>query len=604
MTLPIIPQPQRATGYIQPPGKPTNLRKQHTMRKLLVYLKDYKKETILGPLFKLLEASFELLVPLVIAAMIDKGIAGSDKSMVIKMSLLLLALCTVGFASAITAQYFAAKAATGFARKVKRALFDNIQKLSFSDMDQVGTSAMITRMTSDMNQAQQGVNMTIRLLLRSPFVVFGAMVMAFTIDARAGLIFLVTIILLFLVVGIIMGWSVPQYGRIQSGLDTILRLTRENHTGVRVIRAFGLEEEEKKRFHKHNNELMNLQRFVGGVSALMNPITYGILNLAIVFLIYKGAIYVDHGELSQGQIVALYNYMTQILVELIKFANLILTVTKAIASGNRVQELLELKSSMEDGTVTNFDETDDHIVFSDVSMRYQGDSADSLENISFSVKRGEKIGVIGGTGSGKSTLINLIPRFYDVNEGTVLYDGKNVKEYRLDSLRERIGIVPQKAVLFHGTIRDNLKWGKKDATDAEIYEALEIAQAKEIVEGKENGLDFMVAQGGQNFSGGQKQRLTIARALVRKPEVLILDDSASALDFLTDKKLREAIAGMKNPPTTFIVSQRTSSVLGCDKIIVLDNGQIAGIGTHSELMDSCDLYREIYDSQFKKEGAV
>ena len=604
MTLPIIPQPQRATGYIQPPGKPTNLRKQHTMRKLLVYLKDYKKETILGPLFKLLEASFELLVPLVIAAMIDTGIAGSDKSMVIKMSLLLLALCTVGFASAITAQYFAAKAATGFARKVKRALFDNIQKLSFSDMDQVGTSAMITRMTSDMNQAQQGVNMTIRLLLRSPFVVFGAMVMAFTIDARAGLIFLVTIILLFLVVGIIMGWSVPQYGRIQSGLDTILRLTRENHTGVRVIRAFGLEEEEKKRFHKHNNELMNLQRFVGGVSALMNPITYGILNLAIVFLIYKGAIYVDHGELSQGQIVALYNYMTQILVELIKFANLILTVTKAIASGNRVQELLELKSSMEDGTVTNFDETDDHIVFSDVSMRYQGDSADSLENISFSVKRGEKIGVIGGTGSGKSTLINLIPRFYDVNEGTVLYDGKNVKEYRLDSLRERIGIVPQKAVLFHGTIRDNLKWGKKDATDAEIYEALEIAQAKEIVEGKENGLDFMVAQGGQNFSGGQKQRLTIARALVRKPEVLILDDSASALDFLTDKKLREAIAGMKNPPTTFIVSQRTSSVLGCDKIIVLDNGQIAGIGTHSELMDSCDLYREIYDSQFKKEGAV
>ena len=604
MTLPIIPQPQRATGYPSPPGKPTNLRKQHTMRKLLVYLKDYKKETILGPLFKLLEASFELLVPLVIAAMIDKGIAGSDKSMVIKMSLLLLALCTVGFASAITAQYFAAKAATGFARKVKRALFDNIQKLSFSDMDQVGTSAMITRMTSDMNQAQQGVNMTIRLLLRSPFVVFGAMVMAFTIDARAGLIFLVTIILLFLVVGIIMGWSVPQYGRIQSGLDTILRLTRENHTGVRVIRAFGLEEEEKKRFHKHNNELMNLQRFVGGVSALMNPITYGILNLAIVFLIYKGAIYVDHGELSQGQIVALYNYMTQILVELIKFANLILTVTKAIASGNRVQELLELKSSMEDGTVTNFDETDDHIVFSNVSMRYQGDSADSLENISFSVKRGEKIGVIGGTGSGKSTLINLIPRFYDVNEGTVLYDGKNVKEYRLDSLRERIGIVPQKAVLFHGTIRDNLKWGKKDATDAEIYEALEIAQAKEIVEGKENGLDFMVAQGGQNFSGGQKQRLTIARALVRKPEVLILDDSASALDFLTDKKLREAIAGMKNPPTTFIVSQRTSSVLGCDKIIVLDNGQIAGIGTHSELMDSCDLYREIYDSQFKKEGAV
>ena len=574
------------------------------MRKLLVYLKDYKKETILGPLFKLLEASFELLVPLVIAAMIDKGIAGSDKSMVIKMALLLLLLCTVGFASAITAQYFAAKAATGFARKVKRALFENLQNLSFSDMDQVGTSAMITRMTSDMNQAQQGVNMTIRLLLRSPFVVFGAMVMAFTIDTRAGMIFLVTIILLFLVVGIIMGWSVPQYGRIQSGLDTILRLTRENHTGVRVIRAFGLEEEEKERFHKRNNELMTLQRFVGGVTALMNPITYGILNLSIVFLIYKGAIYVNSGELTQGQIVALYNYMTQILVELIKFANLILTVTKAIASGNRVEELLELKSSMQDGTDTSFEDTEDHIVFSNVSMKYQGNSEESLENISFSVKRGEKIGVIGGTGSGKSTLINMIPRFYDTSEGTVFYDGKNIKDYRLESLRERIGIVPQKAVLFHGTIRDNLKWGKSDATDEEINEALEIAQAKEVVAGKENGLDFMVAQGGQNFSGGQKQRLTIARALVRKPEVLILDDSASALDFLTDKNLREAIAGMKNPPTTFIVSQRTSSVLGCDKIIVLDNGKIAGLGTHSELLENCDLYREIYDSQFKKEGAV
>lgn len=574
------------------------------MRKLLVYLKDYRKETVLGPLFKLLEASFELMVPLVIAAMIDKGIAGDDRAMVVKMSLLLVALCFVGFASAVTAQYFAAKAATGFARKVKRALFDNIQKLSFSDMDQVGTSAMITRMTSDMNQAQQGVNMTIRLLLRSPFVVFGAMVMAFTIDSRIAMIFLVTIVLLFIVVGLIMGWSIPRYGMIQGKLDTLLRLTRESHTGVRVIRAFGLEEEEKKRFHAHNNELMTLQRFVGGVSALMNPITYGILNLSVAYLIYKGAIYVNAGELTQGQVVALYNYMSQILVELIKFANLILTVTKAIASGNRVEELLELKSSMKDGEATEFAKTDDHIVFSDVSMRYQGDSEDSLEKISFSVKRGEKIGVIGGTGSGKSSLINLIPRFYDVREGAVFIDGKNVKEYRLDALRERIGIVPQKAVLFHGTIRDNLKWGKKDATDEEIYEALSIAQAKEVVDGKENGLDFVVAQGGKNFSGGQKQRLTIARALVREPEILILDDSASALDYLTDKKLREAISGMKNPPTTFIVSQRTSAVLSCDKIIVLDNGQVAGIGTHDELMAGCELYREIYDSQFKKEGAV
>ena len=574
------------------------------MRKLLVYLKDYKKEAILGPLFKLLEASFELLVPLVIAALIDKGIAGHDNSQIIKMCLLLLLLAVVGYISAVTAQYFAAKAAAGFAAKVKRALFDNIQKLSFSDMDRVGTSAMITRMTSDMNQVQQGVNMTIRLLLRSPFVVFGAMVMAFTIDFRQALIFLVTIILLFAVVGAIMVWSIPRYGKIQSGLDTLLRLTRENHTGVRVIRAFGLEEQEKKNFHSHNDELMMLQRHVGGVSALMNPVTFAILNLSVAYLIYKGAIYVNMGELSQGQVVALYNYMSQILVELIKFANLVLTVTKAIACGNRIEELMEMKSSMKDGTVTEFIPSENHIEFNDVSMKYQGDSEESLSNISFTVKRGEKIGVIGGTGSGKSSLINLIPRFYDTSSGNVKIDGRDVKEYKLEALRERIGIVPQKAVLFHGTIRDNLKWGKENATDEELYEALKIAQAKEVVDGKENGLDYMVAQSGKNFSGGQRQRLTIARALVRKPEILILDDSASALDYLTDRKLREAIAGMQNPPTTFIVSQSTSSVLSCDKIIVLDNGAVAGIGTHDELLSSCELYREIYDSQFKKEGAV
>ncbi|MBE5831627.1 MAG: ABC transporter ATP-binding protein [Butyrivibrio sp.] len=574
------------------------------MRKLLVYLKDYKKEAILGPLFKLLEASFELLVPLVIAALIDKGIAGHDNSQIIKMCLLLLLLAVVGYISAVTAQYFAAKAAAGFAAKVKRALFDNIQKLSFSDMDRVGTSAMITRMTSDMNQVQQGVNMTIRLLLRSPFVVFGAMVMAFTIDFRQALIFLVTIILLFAVVGAIMVWSIPRYGKIQSGLDTLLRLTRENHTGVRVIRAFGLEEQEKKNFHSHNDELMKLQRHVGGVSALMNPVTFAILNLSVAYLIYKGAIYVNMGELSQGQVVALYNYMSQILVELIKFANLVLTITKAIACGNRIEELMEMKSSMKDGTVTEFIPYENHIEFNDVSMKYQGDSEESLSNISFTVKRGEKIGVIGGTGSGKSSLISLIPRFYDTSSGNVKIDGRDVKEYKLEALRERIGIVPQKAVLFHGTIRDNLKWGKENATDEELYEALKIAQAKEVVDGKENGLDYMVAQSGKNFSGGQRQRLTIARALVRKPEILILDDSASALDYLTDRKLREAIAGMQNPPTTFIVSQRTSSVLSCDKIIVLDNGAVAGIGTHDELLSSCELYREIYDSQFKKEGAV
>ena len=574
------------------------------MKKLLVYLKDYKKETILGPLFKLLEASFELLVPLVIAAMIDKGIASGDKGYVIKMCLLLILLCFVGCISAVTAQFFAAKAAAGFAKKAKKALFDNIQKLSYSDMDKLGTSAMITRMTSDMNQVQQGVNMTIRLLLRSPFVVFGAMAMAFTIDFRQALVFVVTIALLAFVVVFITGWSIPRYEKIQKGLDTLLRLTRENHTGVRVIRAFGLEDREKENFDKNNDRLMGLQKFVGSVTALMNPVTYAILNLSVVFLIYKGAFLVDAGELTQGEMVALYNYMFQILVELIKLANLILTMTKAIASGNRVQELMEYKSTMEDGSVTEFSNVEDHVVFENVSMSYHKDAEDSIENISFVAGRGERIGIIGGTGSGKSTLINLIPRFYDVREGAVLIDGLNVKEYNLEALRERIGIVPQKAVLFHGTIRDNMKWGKKDATDDEIREALKIAQAEEVVKGKENGLDFVVAQGGKNFSGGQKQRLTIARALVRKPEILILDDSASALDYLTDKNLRAAIAGMDNPPTTFIVSQRTSAVRDCDKILVLDNGSLAGIGTHEKLLESCDLYKEIYDSQYKKEGAV
>ncbi|MBR1642331.1 MAG: ABC transporter ATP-binding protein [Butyrivibrio sp.] len=574
------------------------------MKKLLVYLKEYKKETILGPLFKLLEASFELFVPLVIASMIDRGIGGGDRQHIINMCLVLILLCFIGFGCAVTAQFFAARAAAGFAKKVKRALFDNIQKLSYADIDRVGTSAMITRMTSDINQVQQGVNLTIRLLLRSPFVVFGAMVMAFTINSRQALIFLVTIILLFLVVGLIMRWSIPRYGQIQTGLDGLLSLTRENHTGVRVIRAFSLENDEKEKFSIKNNALKQLQIFVGSITALMNPLTYAILNLAVAFLIYRGAFLVDLGDLTQGQVVALYNYMAQILVELIKFANLILTVTRAIASGNRVEEMLELKSSMKDGTVLEFSSSDYHIEFDDVSMRYENDVEDSLEDLNIRIKRGERIGVIGGTGSGKTTLINLIPRFYDVRKGAVLIDGRNVKEYKLDALREKIGIVPQKAVLFQGTIRDNLRWGKNDATDEEINEALSIAQAKEIVDGKEKGLDEEVAQGGKNFSGGQKQRLTIARALVRKPEILILDDSASALDFLTDKKLREAIAAMDNPPTTFIVSQRASSVLSCDRIIVLDDGKVAGIGSSDELLIKCDTYREIYDSQYKKEGAV
>ncbi len=574
------------------------------MKKLLIYLKEYRKETILGPLFKLLEASFELLVPLVIASMIDRGIVMGDKSHIIKMCLLLVLLCFVGFASAVTAQFFAAKAAAGFAKKVKRALFDTIQKLSYTDIDNIGTSAMITRQTSDINQVQQGVNLTIRLLLRSPFVVFGAMVMAFTISAKQALIFLVTIILLFLVVGIIMYWSVPKYGQIQSRLDGLLAKTRENHTGVRVIRAFSLEQKEIDGFNEKNEGLMKLQSFVGTVTALMNPVTFLILNGAVAFLIYRGSFLVNTGELTQGQVVALYNYMSQILVELIKFANLILTVTRAIASGDRIQEMLEMKSSMEDGNVTTFENTEDHIVFKNVSMRYSGDSDDSLEGLDIAIKRGETIGVIGGTGSGKTTLINLIPRFYDARCGEVIIDGRNVKEYSLEALRERIGIVPQKAVLFHGTIRENIRWGKNDATDEEINEALTIAQAKEIVDGKDGCLDHMVAQGGKNFSGGQKQRLTIARALVRHPEILILDDSASALDYLTDKKLREAIASMKDAPTTFIVSQRASSVLNCDRIIVLDDGKVMGIGTSDELLDSCETYREIYDSQYKKEGAV
>lgn len=573
------------------------------MKKLLRYLKYYKVESILGPLFKLLEASFELMVPLVIASMIDVGIAGGDKDHIIKMCIVLLILCAVGFASAVTAQFFAAKASAGFAAKVKRALFDNIQKLSYADIDKVGTSAMITRMTSDVNQVQQGVNLTIRLLLRSPFVVFGAMVMAFTISPRLSVIFLITIILLFIVVAAIMKWSIPMYGKIQKGLDGLLGLTRENHTGVRVIRAFNLQEKEKENFEEKNELQMKLQSFVGNVTALMNPVTYAILNLSVAFLIYRGAIVVNSGDLSQGDVVALYNYMAKILVELIKFANLILTVTKAIASGNRVQEMIDMKSSMEDGSVTEFKETKDHIVFTDASMRYSGDIEDSLYPFSLTIKRGERVGIIGGTGSGKTTLINMIPRFYDTRSGSVVIDGINVKDYRMEALRERVGIVPQKAVLFSGTIRDNIIWGKNDATDEEIYKALEIAQAKEIVDGKENGLDTKVAQGGKNFSGGQKQRLTIARALVRKPEILILDDSASALDYLTDKRLREAIAGMDDAPTTIIVSQRTASVQNCDKIVVLDDGHVVGIGNHDNLLKYCETYREIYESQYKKEVA-
>ncbi len=569
------------------------------MKKLLRYLKQYTKESILGPLFKLLEATFELLVPLVVAALIDNGIKYNDTGYIIKMCLTLVLLAVVGFISSVTAQYFAAKAATGFAKSVKHDLFKNIQELSYSEIDTLGTTTMITRMTSDMNQVQQGINLTLRLLLRSPFVVFGAMVMAFTIDARQALIFAVVILFLSIVVFGIMLWSIPQYRGVQRLLDKVLGLTRENLNGLRVIRAFGLEQKEIDNFRSRNQKLTSTQQRVGTITSLMNPATYVILNMGIVILIYSGAVKVNSGTLTQGQIVALYNYMSQILVELVKLANLILNITRSVACGNRIQDMLEQKSSMVNGTApVNKFSSDNVIEFKNVCMRYPGSSVDSLSDISFDVKKGESIGVIGGTGSGKSSLVNMIPRFYDTFSGDIYIDGKNIKEYDTESLRENIGVVPQKAVLFHGTIRDNMKWGRENVTDEEIYEALKIAQAEDVVNNKSGKLAYEIAQAGKNLSGGQKQRLTIARALVRNPQILILDDSASALDFATDRKLRAAIKDMKDAPTTFIVSQRTSSIRFCDKIVVLDDGKMVGLGTHDELMKSCDVYREIYESQY------
>jgi len=577
------------------------------MKKLLVYLKAYTKETILAPLFKMLEASFELIVPLVVASLIDKGIATSDTSYIIRMSLVLVLLAAVGFCTSITAQYFAAKASAGFAKDVRHALFNNIQSLSYSQIDELGTSTMITRMTSDMNQVQQGVNLTLRLLLRSPFIVLGAMIMAFTIDVKEAMIFAVTIPLLSIVVFGIMLWSIPKYKLVQEKLDKVLNLTRENLDGARVIRAFGSEEKEKEVFFAQNEELTKLQKHVGSVTALMNPLTFAILNLAICYLIYTGALTVQAGILTQGSVVALYNYMSQILVELVKLANLIINITRAVACGNRIQALMDIKPVMENGQ-ESFDtvvKEDDFIVFDHVSMRYPGDAEDSLSDVNLHIKKGQSIGIIGGTGSGKSTLVNLIPRFFDLSDGNIYINGKNVKGYDLEELRNHIGIVPQKAVLFKGTIRDNLKWGNNEATDEDIYAALEIAQAKDVVLGKDGKLDHMISQGGKNLSGGQRQRLTIARALVRKPWILILDDSASALDYVTDYNLRTAIKNMKDAPTTFIVSQRTASIKNCDQVVVLDDGKVVGVGTHDSLLDNCDIYREIYDSQFKttKEAA-
>lgn len=570
------------------------------MRKLLRFLKDYKKESILSPLFKLLEASFELFVPLVMAAIIDTGIDNKDGGFILKMCGILILLAIVGLTCSITAQYFAAKAAVGFATKVRHALFDHIQKLSYTEMDTAGTDTMITRMTSDINQAQSGVNMVLRLFLRSPFIVFGAMIMAFTIDVKAALIFVVTIPVLSVVVFGIMIITIPLFRRVQASLDKVLGVTRENLTGSRVIRAFNKEQEEIADFDESNERLTDVQLFVGKISALMNPLTYIIINVALVILIWTGAIQVNIGKISQGEVVALVNYMSQILVELVKLANLIITVTKAIACGNRVQSIFEMETSMVDGNGSKKEDTGYTVEFRNVSMRYKGAGADTLTGIDFKAKPGDTIGIIGGTGSGKSSVVNLIPRFYDVTEGQVMVDGMDVREYKITDLRDKIGIVPQKAVLFAGTVRSNLAWGKEDAMEEEMQQALSVAQAAEVVDKKDGKLDAEVEQGGKNFSGGQKQRLTIARALVKQPEILIMDDSSSALDYATDAKLRQAIHNMPSRPTVFIVSQRAASIMYADKIIVLDDGTVAGTGTHEELLKDCSVYQEIYYSQFKR----
>ena len=576
------------------------------MRKLLIYIRDYKLESILGPLFKLLEACMDLIVPLVMAYIIDKGIGGNDKGLIVRLCLLLVGLGFVGLTFSITAQFFAAKASVGFIKQVKHAVFAHIQKLSFSDIDRVGSNTLITRLTSDMNQIQTGVNLTLRLFLRSPFIVAGAVVMAFTIDVEIGILFVITIIILSAVIFGVMYWCIPKYRDVQSALDKVLGKTRENLTGVRVIRAFCKEDEEIRDFEKSNKFLTDLSKRVGTVSSLMNPLTYVIVNIGIAVLIYKGAIKVEDGVLTQGQIVALYNYMSQILVELVKFANMFLNITRSVACGNRVQSILDIEPGMKEGdiTTTDSDKIDENIVeFSNVSLNFNGklslDSEENaLNNINFTVKKGETIGVIGGTGSGKTSLVSLIPRFYDASEGEVRVKGRNVTAYSFKELRKTVAVVLQKASLFKGSIRDNIKWGNENATDGEIMEAVRIACAEDVVNSKEGKLDFVIEQEGRNLSGGQKQRLSIARALVGKPEILILDDSSSALDYATDLALRKGINALEYKPTVFIVSQRTSSIMQADKIIVLDDGEMVGLGKHEELLATCEVYREIYNSQY------
>lgn len=575
------------------------------MKKLLYFMKDYKKESVLAPLFKMLEAFFELFVPLVVASIIDDGIVLKNQSHIIKMCLLLLLLAAVGLTCSITAQYFAAKSAVGAATGIRYELFTHIQTLGYEEMDTIGTSTLITRMTSDINQVQNGINLVLRLFLRSPFIVFGAMIMAFTIDVKAAMIFVVAIILLSIVVFGVMFLTKPLYKKVQAGLDTILGTTRENLTGVRVIRAFHQEQAEYEKFFSQNEQLTLLQKLAGKISGLTNPLTFVIINFAILVLIHTGAVRVSLGTLLQGQVVALYNYMSQILVELIKLANLIISVTRAMACFNRIQDVFSIEPSMKEGSEksTNIRNDVPAVEFKNVSFTYAGGGDHAIENISFKAMAGQTIGIIGGTGSGKSTLVNLIPRFYDATEGEIDIAGENVREYTYESLRKMISVVPQKAQLFAGTIRDNLMFGCPDATEEQIEEALVISQAKEFVDTKEGRLDAVVEQGGKNLSGGQRQRLTLARALVPQSDILIMDDSASALDYATDAKLRKAIQNMKRKPTVFIVSQRTSSIQDADSILVLDDGKIAGKGTHEELIASCDIYREIYETQFKKEEA-
>ena len=585
-------------------------RNEEFMKQLIMYLKDYKKESILAPLFKLLEAFFELMVPLVMANIIDYGISNRNMGYIGKMGLLLLLLGVVGLASSITAQFFAAKAAVGFSTKLRQALFDHIEDLSFTDIDKAGTSTMITRMTSDVNQVQSGINMTLRLFLRSPIIVFGAMIMAFTIDVKCALIFVVAIPLLSVVVfGIILS-TIPMYKKVQSKLDQVLGITRENLTGVRVIRAFHQEAKEADRFRENNEALSAMQIFVGKISACMNPVTYIIVNGAIIALIYTGAVQVNIGNLSQGEVVAIINYMNQILVELVKLANLIVTMTKALACAERVASVFEIgadatedekKADLDNSIAAKVDEKAPFLDFKHVSLTYQGAGAPTLQDMNFTVNRGDTVGIIGGTGSGKTSLVNLIPGFYPATEGEILLEGRDIRTMRDEELRGRIGVVPQKAVLFKGTIRSNLQWGKPDATEEEMWKALELAQASEVVDGKPGKLDATVAQNGKNFSGGQRQRLTIARALVRNPEILILDDSASALDYATDAKLRAALRTLEDKTTTFIVSQRASTIRHADKIIVLDDGEIAGMGTHDELLKDCTVYQEIYYSQYPEQ---